>query len=138
MASTTPATSWPRIVGSGCGQSPSRKRRSLWQMPAAAGRTSTSRPLGAATEIVSTSSGEPTSCMMAARTNSAPRLVCLGHESFDLDRSRRHPERLIEPAPALLDPGPIEEVRPELSADAWSFGRHDPTVDERDPIVHEV
>src|SRR5688572_10243041 len=107
-------------------------------MPAAAGRTSTSRPLGAATEIVSSSSGAPTSCMTAARTISAPRFIRSGHESSDLDLPRRHQDASLEPAPALLDPGPIDEVRPERRADARSFGRHDPTVDELDQIVHEV
>ena len=81
--STTPADSWPRTTGIGVGYAPSMKCRSLWQRPAAAVRTSTSRPRGLAIATSSIVIGWRASWRTAAFIG---RSCCLGSVS---DRSRR-------------------------------------------------
>ena len=75
-ASMTPAPSWPRTIGPGRSQSPSRTWRSEWQTPDAVIRTRTSPGRGSSSRSVSIGGGAPARSMTAAsisRTRPRPR-----------------------------------------------------------------
>ena len=63
---TTPAPSWPPMIGSSNGRSPVTRCSSLWHMPLAAIFTSTSPGLGGSSSISSTLHGVLTSHRIAA------------------------------------------------------------------------
>ena len=66
-ASITPAPSWPSTIGVGAGHLPSRKERSLWQMPEASIFTSTSSRSGGSSSRSVTTMGLKACSMTAAR-----------------------------------------------------------------------
>src|SRR4029079_1951469 len=70
MSTTMPAPSWPRMAGNRpSGSAPERVNSSVWQMPVALIRTSTSPALGPCSCTVSIAKGAPALCATAARTS---------------------------------------------------------------------
>jgi hypothetical protein len=65
-ASTTPAPSWPSTAGSGTGYHWSRMIRSVWQIPQAATRTSSSSPRSSSTSSSSIANAAPWDSVTAA------------------------------------------------------------------------
>src|SRR5690348_1791100 len=114
--STTPAPSWPSTAGSGTGYHWSRMIRSVWQMPAAATRTSTSPARGSSSSSGWIAYGAPLVSVTAARISMRGKLPGMPHTlALTFDNLGGAAERARGGEPERPHPS-VETVLPWLLA----------------------